>query len=135
MLHIKDEITPVVVEGLLQCIYYGKATIKPVIDGVDRFNEICLELGVKVKQLDDTEWIVELPFNADSLQRFLLSGELSDVSFIVEEEKLSVHRAVLCCHSDVLLAMLSGAFAEGHQKEVKFMCNHLVSIKTITFYR
>jgi len=77
-----------------------------------------LELGIAVKHLEETEWTLELPFNTDQLHNFLLSGELSDVTFIVEEEKLSVHRAILCCHSDVLLAMLSGAFAEGRQKEV-----------------
>lgn len=119
-LYINNEIAPATVEALLQCLYYGRAKIKPVTDDVERFNKICLELGIRVKYYEDTEggWILELPFSADNLQKFLLSGELSDVTFVVEGEQLSVHRAILCCHSDVLLAMLSGAFAESHQKEV-----------------
>ena len=101
------------------CIYYGAATIDPVADEEgERFHKICSELGITVKQCKGTEWILEQPLNVDNLQKFLLSGELSDVTFVVEEDKISVHRVILCCHSDVLLAMLSGAFAEGHQKEV-----------------
>ena len=101
------------------CIYYGVATIEPVADeDSKRFHKICLELGIRVKQSKDTEWILEQPLNTDNLQKFLLSGELSDVTLVVEGDKISVHRVILCCHSDVLLAMLSGAFAEGHQKEV-----------------
>ena len=107
------------VEALLQCVYRGKATINNFTDNVVRFNNICAELGIKVKHLENTKWSLELsPFNAEHLHKFLLSGDLSDVTFVVEGEKLSVHRAILCCHSDVLQAMLSGAFAEGHQKEV-----------------
>lgn len=117
-LYINAEIASAVVEMLLQCVYYGKVNIKPVTDEAERFDKICVELGVKVKHTDDLEWTLEMPFSADHLQKFLLSGELSDVTFVVEGDKLSVHRAILCCHSDVLLAMLSGAFAEGHQKEV-----------------
>ena len=118
-LHIHDDIAPVMVEALLQCIYHGKAMIKSFTDDVVRFHKICSELGIEVKHLEDTEWTLELLMNAEHLHKFLLSGELSDVSFVVEGEKLSVHRAILCCHSEVLLAMLSGAFAEGHQKEVE----------------
>ena len=118
-LYINADTASTVVETLLKCVYYGKANIKPVTDDAERFDKICVELGITVKQSDDVEWTLELPFRADHLQKFLLSGELSDVTFVVEEDKLSVHRAILCCHSDVLLAMLSGAFAEGHQKEVE----------------
>ena len=120
-LYINDDIPSTTVETLLQCVYHGKTKIQPVTDEVERFDKLCLEFGIKVKHLEDAEWTLELPFNADDLQKILLSGELSDVTFVVEEEKLSVHRAILCCHSDVLLAMLSGAFAEGHQKEVGYI--------------
>ena len=117
-LHIHDNVAPIIVEALLRCVYHGKATIKSFTDDVVKLNNICAELGVKVKHLENKEWSLELPLNAEHLHKFLLSGELSDVTFVVEGEKLSVHRAILCCHSDVLQAMLSGAFAEGHQKEV-----------------
>lgn len=119
------------VEALLQCIYHGKATIKSFTDDVVRFNKICAELGIKVKRLENREWSLGLPFNVEHLHEFLLSGKLSDVTFVVEGEKLSVHRAILCCHSDVLQAMLSGAFAEGHQKEVRmFTIIHTLFIVT-----
>jgi len=119
-LFINDDIPSVIVEAILQCIYYGRTTIQSVNDfDVEKFRKICLEVRIKTKQSKDQQWILELPFNADNLQKFLSSGELSDVTFVVEGEKLLAHRAILCCHSDVLLAMLSGAFAEGHQKEVE----------------
>ena len=117
-LYVNNEVAPAIVEAFLHCIYYGRAKITSFTEDVVRFCNICSELGIAVKHLEETEWTLELPFNADQLHNFLLSGKLSDVTFIVEEEKLSVHRAILCCHSDVLLAMLSGAFAEGRQKEV-----------------
>lgn len=129
-LFINDVIPSVIVEALLQCIYYGVTTVQSVTDDVEKFLKICLELRIKAKESKDQQWILELPFNADNLQKFLSSGELSDVTFVVEGEKLLAHRAVLCCHSDVLLAMLSGAFAEGHQKEVELLhmsstqCHH-----------
>ena len=120
-LYVNDDIPSVIVEALIQCIYCGHVTIAPVTGDVKTFHKVCSELGVKVKQQpDETTWTLELPFNAVSLQRFLSSGELSDVTFVVEGEKLSVHRAILCCQSDVLSAMLSGAFAESHQKEVRW---------------
>lgn len=118
-LHVYNEMTSAIVDALLHCVYHGQATIEPITDeGIERFDNVCLELGIKVKQSDNMEWTLELPLNTDALQKFLLSGELSDVMLVIEGEKLSVHRAILCCHSDVLLAMLSGAFSESHQKEV-----------------
>ena len=116
-LYVNNDIPPVITEAVLSCLYSNKRTISGVVDEV-KLSAVCSELSIKVTQLKENQWDLESPLNTDNLQCFLSSGEFCDVIFVVEGEKLCGHRAIVCCHSDVLSAMLSGGFAESHQKEV-----------------
>jgi len=120
---VNSDIPSVITEAVLSCLYSNKRTIGSVVDGI-KLSTVCSELSIKVKQLKENQWDLESPLNTDNLQCFLSSGEFSDVRFVVEGEKLCGHRAIVCCHSEVLSAMLSGNFAESHQKEVKDTHNH-----------
>ena len=120
---MNNDIPSVITEAVLSCLYSNKRTVSGVVDGV-KLNAVCSELSIKVKELTENQWDLELPLNTDNLQCFLSSGEFSDVIFVVEGEKLCGHRAIVCCHSEVLSAMLSGGFAESHQKEVQDTHNH-----------
>jgi len=115
---VNNDIPSVITEAVLSCLYSNKRTISSVVDGV-KLSAVCSELSIKVKELTENQWDLELPLNTESLQCFLSSWEFSDVIFVVEGEKLCGHRAIVCCHSEVLSAMLSGGFAESHQKEVQ----------------
>ncbi|XP_065886952.1 rho-related protein racA-like isoform X2 [Dysidea avara] len=116
-LYVNNDIPSMITEAVLSCLYSNKRTISGVVDGV-KLTAVCAELSVKVKQLTENKWDLELPLNTDNLQCFLSSGEFCDVRFLVEGEKLCGHRAIVCCHCEVLSAMLSGGFSESHQKEV-----------------
>jgi len=120
--YVNNDIPSVITEAVLSCLYSNKRTVSGVADGV-KLNAACTELSIKVNQLTENQWDLELPLSTDNLQCFLTSGEFSDVKFVVEGEKLCGHRAILCCHSEVLSAMLSGGFAESHQKEVQDIHN------------
>ena len=122
-LYVNNDIPSVITEAVLSYLYSNKRTVSGVVDGV-KLAAVCSELSIKVKQLTGNQWNLELSLNTDNLQCFLSSGEFSDVRFIVEGEKLCAHRAILCCHSEVLSAMFSGGFAESHQKEVNDTHNH-----------
>ena len=50
---------------------------------------------------------------------FLNSSLFSDVSFLVEGERIAAHKLVLCCRCEVMSAMLSGGFMESRSREVK----------------
>jgi len=113
----------VITEAVLSCLYSNKRTISGVVDGV-KLSTICSELFIKVKESTENQWDLELPLNNDNLKCFLSSGEFSDVMFVVEGEKLCGHRAIVCCRSELLSAMLSGGFAESHQKEVQDTHNY-----------
>jgi len=108
---------------VLSCLYSNKRTVSGVVDGV-KLCAVCSEFTIKVKESTENQWDLELPLNTENLQCFLSSGKFSDVIFEVEGEKLCGHRAIVCCHSEVLSAMLSGGFAESYQKEVKDTHNH-----------
>ncbi|XP_065888249.1 rho-related protein racA-like isoform X2 [Dysidea avara] len=125
-LYVNNDIPSVITEAVLSCLYSNKRTVSGVVDGV-KLTTVCSELSIKVKQLTENKWDLELPLNTDSLQCFFSSGEFCDVRFVVEGEKLCGHRAIVCCHSDVLSAMLSGGFTESHQKEVVIQDCSLVS--------
>ena len=120
---MNNDIPSVITEAVLSCLYSNKRTISGVVDGV-KLSAVCSELSIKAKELTENQWNLKLPLNTDNLQSFLSSGEFSDVIFVVEGEKLCGHRAIVCCHSEVLSAMLSGGFAESHQKEVQDTHNH-----------
>ena len=122
-LYVNNDIPSVITEAVLSCLYSNKRTVSGVVDEV-KLTAVCSELSVKVKQLTENKWDLELPLNTDDLQCFLSSGEFCDVRFVVEGEKLCGHRAIVCCHSEVLSAMLSGGFTESHQKEVQDTHNH-----------
>ena len=122
-LYVNNDIPSMITEAVLSCLYSNKRTISGVVDGV-KLTAVCAELSVKVKQLTENKWDLELPLNTDNLQCFLSSGEFCDVRFLVEGEKLCGHRAIVCCHCEVLSAMLSGGFSESHQKEVQDTHNH-----------
>jgi len=125
---VKDDIPSVITEAVLSCLYSNKRSAKGVGDAGVKLTVACSEFSINVKRLTENQWDIELPLNTDSLQCFLSSGEFSDVKFVVEGQKLCGHRAILCCHSEVLTAMLSGGFAESHQKEVQDThTNHLYS--------
>ena len=127
---MNNDIPSVITEAVLSCLYSNKRTISGAVDGV-KLSTVCSELSIKVKELAENKWDLELPLNTDNTQCFLSSGEFSDVIFVVEEEKLCGHRAIVCCHSEVLSAMLSGGFAESHQKEVQDTHNyHSCTINT-----
>ena len=115
---MNNDIPSVITVAVLSCFYRNKRTVSGIVDGV-KLSTVCSELSIKVKELTENQWNLELPLNTDNLQCFLSSGEFSDVIFVVEGEKLCGHRAIVCCHSEVLSAMLSGGFAESHQKEVQ----------------
>ena len=117
-LNVNNDIPSVITEAVLSCLYSNKRTVSDVVDGV-KLMAVCSELSIKVKQLTDNQWDLESPLNTENLQCFLSSGEFCDVRFVVQGEKLCGHRAIVCCHSEVLSAMLSGGFAESHQKEVQ----------------
>jgi len=114
---VNSDIPLVITEVVLSCLYNNRRTVSGVVDGV-KLSAVCSELSIKVTQLKENQWDVESSLNTDNLQCFLSSGEFCDVRFVVEGEKLCGHRAIVCCHSEVLSAMLSGGFAESHQKEV-----------------
>ena len=120
---MNNDIPSVITEAVLSCLYSNKRTVSGVVDGV-KLNAVCSELSIKVKELTENQWDLDLPLNTDSLLCFLSSGIFCDVKFFVEGEKLCGHRAIVCCHSEVLSAMLSGGFAESHQKEVQDTHNH-----------
>ena len=132
-LYVNNDIPSVITEAVLSCLYSNKTTIggvMAVFDGV-KLSAVCSELSIKVKQLTDNQWYLESPLNTDNLQCFLSSGEFCDVRFVVEGEKFCGHRAIVCCHSEVLSAMLSGGFAESYQKEVQDIHNnHSYTINT-----
>jgi hypothetical protein len=44
---------------------------------------------------------------------------LSDIQFVVEEETIYAHKAIITSRCDVLAAMFSGPFIESRQKQVK----------------
>jgi len=114
---VSNDIPSVITKAVLSCLYSNKETVSGVVDGV-KLSAICSEFSIKVKKLTENKWDLELSLNIESLQCFLLSGEFCDVRFVVKGEKLCGNRAIVCCHSEVLSAMLSGGFAESHQKEV-----------------
>ncbi|XP_065886948.1 rho-related protein racA-like [Dysidea avara] len=125
-LYVNNDIPSVITEAVLSCLYSNKRTVSGIVDGV-KLMAVCSELSIKVKELTENQWDLELPLNTDNLQCFLSSGEFCDVRFVVEGEKLCGHRAIVCCHCEVLSAMLSGGFAESHQKEVVMQDCSLVS--------
>ena len=122
-LYVNNDIPLVITESVLSCLYSNKRTVSGVVDGV-KLTAVCSELSIKVKQLAENQWDLELPLNTDNLQCFLSCGEFCDLRFVVEGEKLCGHRAIVCCHSEALSAMLSGGFAESYQKEVQDTQNH-----------
>ena len=100
-LYANDDISSVITEAVLSCLYSNKRTVSGVVDGV-KLTAVCTELSVKVKQLTESQWDLELPLDTDNLQCFLSSGEFCDVRFVVEGEKLCSHCAIVCCHCEVL---------------------------------
>ena len=59
-----------------------------------------------------------LQSDIDYLKMFYYSSVFSDLTLIVGNEKLAVHKAVLCARSSVFSAMFSGHYKEGSQLEV-----------------
>ena len=62
-----------------------------------------------------------LQSDIDYLKMFYYSSVFSDLTLIVSNERLAVHKAVLCARSNVFSAMFSGHYKEGSQLEV---CTH-----------
>jgi len=122
-LKVNDDIPSVITEAVLSCLYSNKRIVSGIVDGVS-LSAICSELSIKVNHLSENRWYLESPLNTDNFQCFLSSREFCDVIFVVEGKKLCGHRAIVCCHSEVFTAMLSGDFAESHQKEVQDTHSH-----------
>ena len=59
-----------------------------------------------------------LQSDIDYLLIFYCSRVFSDLTLVVGNEKLPVHKAVLCARSSVFSAMFSGYYKEGSQPEV-----------------
>ena len=62
-----------------------------------------------------------LQSDIDYLKMFYYSSVFSDLTLIVSNERLAVHKAVLCARSNVFSAMFSGHYKEGSQLKV---CTH-----------
>ena len=115
---MNNDIPSIVTEAVLSCLYSNKSTFFGNVD-IPKLRAACYDLSIGMKSSRNTQWDLDFQLETDNLQHFLSSGEFSDVIFVVEGEKLCGHRAIVCCHSEVLSAMLSGGFAESHQKEVR----------------
>lgn len=55
---------------------------------------------------------------SEQLSRLCLNNDYSDVTFIVEEQKLPAHRVILAARSEYFRAMLYGGLAESTQSEI-----------------
>lgn len=55
---------------------------------------------------------------SDQMAQLCLSGDYSDITFIVEDQKLPAHRVILAARSEYFRALLFGGMAESTQKEI-----------------
>ena len=106
--------SPIVFDMLIKCVYNHSVIIDKNNNNYSAIVSYGAELGILA-------YGDRLQSDIDYLQMFYYSSVFSDLMLIVNNEKLAVHKAVLCARSNVFSAMFSGYYKEGSQLEV---CTH-----------
>ena len=108
---VRDQVSPIAFEILIKCVYNHSVIIDKTNDNYNIIASYGADLGILTCgnhfQLD-----------TDYLKTFYCSSVFSDLTLIINDEKLAVHKAVLCARSNVFSAMFSGYYKEGSQLEV-----------------
>lgn len=55
---------------------------------------------------------------SDQMAQLCMNSDYSDVTFIVEDQKLYAHRVILAARSEYFRALLFGGLSESHQREI-----------------
>ena len=109
---VREQVPPVIFDILVKCIYNYTAIIDRNTDNYDNIVSWAAELGILPCGHH------HLQSDIDHLMIFYCSRVFSDLTLVVGNEKLPVHKAVLCARSSVFSAMFSGYYKEGSQLEV-----------------
>lgn len=72
-------------------------------------------------------------FSQDMVQLYL-NKEYSDVTFLVEHQKLYAHRVILAARSDYFRALLYGGLAESNQSEIRLHKTPVFAFKALLRY-
>ena len=111
---VADQVSPIVFDILIKCVYNHVHTV--IIDkSNDNYNTI-VSYGADLGILTYGD---HFQSDIDYLKMFYYSSVFSDLTLIIGDEKLAVHKAVLCARSNVFSAMFSGHYKEGSQLEVR----------------
>ena len=109
---VREQVPPVIFDILVKCIYNYTMIIDRNTDNYDNIVSWAAELGILPCGHH------HLQSDIDYLMIFYCSRVFSDLTLVVGNEKLPVHKAVLCARSSVFSAMFSGYYKEGSQPEV-----------------
>ena len=109
---VREQVPPVVFDILIKCVYNYTIIIDRDIDNYDTIVSWAAELGILPCGHH------HLQSDTDYLKMFYYSRVFSDLTLIIGDEKLAVHKAFLCARSSVFSAMFSGYYKEGFQPEV-----------------
>lgn len=86
----------------------------------------------KTKIINQTKCLITAEFS-QQMGELCLSSEYSDVTFIVENQKIPAHRVILASRSTYFRALLYGGLAESTQSEIQLNVP-LVAFKTLLEY-
>ena len=110
---VREQVPPVIFDILVKCIYNYTTIIDRNTDNYDNIVSWAAELGILPCGHH------HIQSDIDYLMIFYCSRVFSDLTLVVGNEKLPVHKAVLCARSSVFSAMFSGYYKEGSQIEVR----------------
>lgn len=80
------------------------------------------------------DWKLNLDELSQHLNRFCMNSEYSDVTFIVDDEKLFAHKNILAMRSAYFRGLLYGGLAEATQREIKLNDVPLEAFKATLIY-
>jgi hypothetical protein len=68
------------------------------------------------------------------LEKYYLSENLSDITFLIDSNKIFTHKFILCFESPFFKSMLSGDFKESNAKEIELKETPVEAFKVLLKY-
>ena len=116
---VRDQVLPVVFDILIKCVYDHTMIVDKSNINYDAIVLYAADLGILT---------CGHHFQSDTnyLKMFYYSRVFSDLTLIIDDKKLAVHKAILCARSNVFSAMFSGHYKEGFQLEVRSYRSYVI---------